>query len=204
MKQRTPDEKLSALIHVNSNEDGGVRCVQCHYVGVLPKERALADWKALAPNLANASHRLRPLWVKTWIENPKDMLPYTKMPPLWTNSSGDADPFGPAKNWTLPAGVKYELGDDQIVAIRDFIFSIDENARFPEAGKETGSPLVTGMGMTGETEGAGAPEEKGAAKDDKNEKDKKDKKDKDKKDDKKKDDKKDPKGKPTPLPVPKP
>ena len=141
----TPDQKLSVMIHLNSNEDGGVRCVQCHYVNVLPRERALADWKALAPNLANAPMRLRPEWVKAWVENPKDFLAYTKMPPLWTNSSGDPDPFGPAKAWTKPPGVKYENGDEQIAAFRDFLFTLKPDARLPEAGKEEGSPLATGV-----------------------------------------------------------
>ena len=75
------------------------------------------------------------------------------------------------------------MGDDQIVAIRDFIFSIDEKARLPEAGKEVGSPLVTGQSAEGE--GAAGPDEKGAAKDDKDKKG-----DKNDKGDKKPDDKK--------------
>jgi cytochrome c551/c552 len=144
VNELSKDQKLSVLVHLNSNDDGGVRCVQCHYVGELPRDRALADWKALAPNLGNASHRLRPEWVRNWIGNPKDFIAYTKMPPLWTNTSGDADYYGPPKTWTRPAGVSYGMAIDQITAFRDFVFTLKESSRLPEVGAEESSPLVTG------------------------------------------------------------
>jgi hypothetical protein len=52
-------------------------CVQCHLVGdFVPK----ASPRAMAPDLAEVHRRLRPEFMKRWIANPKQGLPYTPMP----------------------------------------------------------------------------------------------------------------------------
>lgn len=52
-------------------------CVKCHIVGDFnPKG---AD-RAKAPNLAEVSSRMRPEFMRTWVANPKSLLPYTSMP----------------------------------------------------------------------------------------------------------------------------
>ena len=55
----------------------GNYCVKCHGVAdYQPK----GDLTTLGPNLADASRRLRPDFVRDWIANPKRILPYTGMP----------------------------------------------------------------------------------------------------------------------------
>ncbi|MCA9217552.1 MAG: hypothetical protein KDB27_31000 [Planctomycetales bacterium] len=52
-------------------------CVQCHIVGsYAPK----TSDRAKAPNLALIEKRLRPDYLRRWIANPKQVLPYTPMP----------------------------------------------------------------------------------------------------------------------------
>lgn len=52
-------------------------CVQCHIVGSF--EPKTSD-RAKAPNLAGVEKRLRPEYLRRWIANPKQLLPYTPMP----------------------------------------------------------------------------------------------------------------------------
>jgi len=174
-KPLSNNQKLSVLAHMNSNEDGGVRCVQCHYAGTLSKERAAADWKALAPNFGTVAKRLRPAWVKAWVGNPGEFIPYTKMPALWTDTKGDAAPYGPAKTWTEPVSVPYASADDQIGAFRDFLYTLAPTSEFPPAGAETTSPLVGYVAPEGEKPKEG--EKKGEKKDEKKGEKKPEKKD---------------------------
>ena len=52
-------------------------CVQCHIVAdFVPK----TSNRAMAPDLSLINHRLRPDYVKRWLANPKQILPYTPMP----------------------------------------------------------------------------------------------------------------------------
>jgi cbb3-type cytochrome oxidase cytochrome c subunit len=52
-------------------------CVQCHIVGDF--EPKTSD-RAKAPDLSVVNARLRPDYLKRWIANPKQILPYTPMP----------------------------------------------------------------------------------------------------------------------------
>ena len=52
-------------------------CVQCHLVGdFMPT----GSERAKAPNLARIGQRLRPEYLRRWIANPTQILPYTPMP----------------------------------------------------------------------------------------------------------------------------
>ncbi|MCA9152723.1 MAG: hypothetical protein KDA92_25640, partial [Planctomycetales bacterium] len=52
-------------------------CVQCHIVDdFVPK----TSDRAMAPDLSLVNRRLRPEYVKRWLANPKQILPYTPMP----------------------------------------------------------------------------------------------------------------------------
>ncbi|MCH2128997.1 MAG: c-type cytochrome [Pirellulaceae bacterium] len=57
-------------------------CVKCHIIGDPSKGGFQPDGpsRAQAPNLANVFQRLRPDYVRRWIANPKQILPYTGMP----------------------------------------------------------------------------------------------------------------------------
>ncbi len=60
-------------------------CVQCHMVAdFVPKTSA----RAMAPDLSVVNTRLRPNYLKRWLANPKQLLPYTPMP---VNVKYDAD-----------------------------------------------------------------------------------------------------------------
>jgi mono/diheme cytochrome c family protein len=63
-----PGEKEGAQKLWNS-----LNCVSCHSIG-------FASTTPLAPDLHNASKRLRPTWIKLWITNPQNILPGTTMP----------------------------------------------------------------------------------------------------------------------------
>lgn len=52
-------------------------CVKCHIVADF--EPKGAD-RGKAPNLAKIYERLRPAYLREWIANPKQILPYTSMP----------------------------------------------------------------------------------------------------------------------------
>ena len=57
-------------------------CVKCHIIGDPDKGGFQPDGpdRAKAPNLANVFQRLRPEFVRKWVANPKQILPYTGMP----------------------------------------------------------------------------------------------------------------------------
>lgn len=60
-------------------------CVQCHIVGdFMPK----TSERAMAPDLSEIYRRLRPEYLKRWLANPSQILPYTPMP---VNVKYDAD-----------------------------------------------------------------------------------------------------------------
>ncbi|MEZ6120788.1 MAG: hypothetical protein R3C28_30010 [Pirellulaceae bacterium] len=52
-------------------------CVTCHYVGDFDPKRG--D-RSTGPNLADVEKRLRPDYVRRWVANPAQILPYTPMP----------------------------------------------------------------------------------------------------------------------------
>lgn len=51
-------------------------CTSCHAGGFTKDEQ-------LAPNLHHAKKRLRASWIKKWLKNPYEILPYTNMPNFW-------------------------------------------------------------------------------------------------------------------------
>lgn len=89
-------------------------CVKCHIVGDYEPKGAE---RAKAPNLARIYERLRPEYVRRWIANPKQILPYTSMP----------------QNIPYPAGIDKKLyhGDSiqQVDALVDLLMNYDEFAK---------------------------------------------------------------------------
>jgi mono/diheme cytochrome c family protein len=56
---------------------GRWECVRCHVVaGRLPNQPP----GNMAPDLARARERLRPGWIRTWLEDPQRIVPGTRMP----------------------------------------------------------------------------------------------------------------------------
>jgi hypothetical protein len=129
-------------------------CISCHYVGEFPVQRGRDDLQKMAPNLGNVSKRLRPEWVKAWLEAPMNWMPYTKMLTLWS------EPFGPAATWdkgTLSPPPK--TAEDQVDLVRDFLFTLRPDSVWPKAGDEAKSAVVQGGGE-GAASGPSAEAEK--------------------------------------------
>lgn len=66
-------------------------CVQCHIVGDF--EPKTSD-RAKAPDLSAVNRRLRPDYLRRWIANPKQILPYTPMPVNVKYNAEDAENLG--------------------------------------------------------------------------------------------------------------
>jgi hypothetical protein len=93
----------------------------------------------MAPNLGLVSRRLRPEWVKAWLEAPMNWMPYTKMLTLW------AEPFGPALAWDKASvNPPPKTGEDQVEMMRDFLFTLRPDSVWPKAGDEAKSQVVQG------------------------------------------------------------
>jgi hypothetical protein len=72
--ERANPGRLDKALHVITD---GNYCVKCHKVGdYTPKGSATA----LAPRLDRVSSRLRPDFIREWLANPPQLLPYTGMP----------------------------------------------------------------------------------------------------------------------------
>ncbi len=151
-KELSKDEKLWALTNVNSDQAGN--CLKCHFAGEFPVARGQEELAALAPNLAEVKHRLRPEWVRGWLLRPSSYLRYTKMPAFFavTNRPKNAalwpdenDPYlsPPATGWNeaVPGFEKY-TAEQQAMLIRDFLFAIPDGVVWPKRGEEAGSVLV--------------------------------------------------------------
>ena len=85
-------------------------CASCHTSGFNNDE-------ASAPNLYFVRRRLRPDWVKKWLENPAEILEYTTMPNFWEDGeSQDEEIFGGDKDKQINALTKYlyELGTEKL------------------------------------------------------------------------------------------
>ncbi len=146
------DEKLWALRNINSNQAGN--CQKCHFYGEFPVARGLEELTAMAPNIAEMRHRLRPEWVRQWLLRPSNYLPYTKMPAYFAvvNRPKDAvkwpdenDPYlsPPAVGWNAAVpGFEAITSEEQATLIRDFLFTIPDGAPWPSAGDEASSVLV--------------------------------------------------------------
>jgi hypothetical protein len=136
----THDERLDALLHLNSSNDTGGNCISCHFVGTFPVDRGKTDLEKMGPNLGNVSKRLRPDWVKAWISKPSDWLAYTKMPAFWP------DPFGTPLNWTQPPGFDQpKTAEGQIQMMRDYLYLLRDNSVLPKPGDELKTPVL-GLG----------------------------------------------------------
>ena len=69
----------------------GDYCVKCHLVGDYEPE---GDDRAKAPDLSVVGQRLRPEYVRRWIANPVQILPYTPMPVNITYNANDPEFLG--------------------------------------------------------------------------------------------------------------
>jgi len=146
------DQKLYVATHMNSAQDAN--CISCHFVGEFPIARAKEDLQKMAPNLGNVSKRLRPEWVKAWLEAPMNWMPYTKMLTLWS------EPFGPPLAWNkAPLTPAPKIGEDQVEVVRDFLFALRPDSVWPKAGEEGKSAIVL-SGPEGAPSGPSADNEK--------------------------------------------
>jgi cytochrome c2 len=148
----TPEQKLYVATHMNSAQHAN--CITCHYVGDFPVQRGREDLQKMAPNLGNVSKRLRPEWVKAWLEAPMNWMPYTKMLTLW------AEPFGPAMAWDkVSVSPPPKTGEDQVELLRDFLFTLRPDSLWPKIGEEAKSAVVL-SGPEGSVMGPSADAEK--------------------------------------------
>ena len=58
----------------------GLDCIKCHAIGPVPPA---GDVLASAPQLVNVRERIQPRYLLRWLINPPNVLPGTKMPPLF-------------------------------------------------------------------------------------------------------------------------
>ena len=95
-------------------------CVQCHIVGdFVPK----TSNRAMAPDLSVVYDRLRPNYLKRWIANPKQILPYTPMP---VNVKYDAN----AKNLGgVSQGLYHGSSLDQLNGLVDLLMNYPRYAK---------------------------------------------------------------------------
>ena len=151
-KPTTEQERLYALTHMLAAD--AANCLSCHYQGEFPVERGQRDLAKMAPNWNNIPHRLRPEWVKAWLLRPQNWLPYTKMTAFWASTDrektatffpDESDPFrSKPLAWNKVEGFSDITTERQVELVRDFLFSIPQDAVFPAAGEEASSPLVKG------------------------------------------------------------
>ncbi|HEY4117738.1 MAG TPA: c-type cytochrome [Byssovorax sp.] len=159
--EQSQDEKLYALTHMNSGE--AANCLSCHYqsesdsptvADLFDPAHGRTDIGKLAPNFNHVRHRLRPEWVKAWLLKPSNFLPYTKMTAFWATKDRDkkeelwpaeGDPFlsGPLAWNKAPAPKNVDV-ERQVELVRDFLYALPGNVKFPVQGQEATSPLVTG------------------------------------------------------------
>ena len=67
------------------------KCIGCHSVGGLSYVVNPADKAAVhGPDLRRVHERLRPDWLRLWLQNPKWITPYTSMPINFQPSSKGA------------------------------------------------------------------------------------------------------------------
>jgi hypothetical protein len=93
-------------------------CWSCHVMGDKTPGGPMESW---APNLAYAHERLNPDWIIRWIADPQSQMPGTKMPAFY--------PGGPENIFDGDE-------DKQIVAMRDWIMSLDYLGGNAAAGDE--------------------------------------------------------------------
>ena len=90
--------------------DGKVYCMKCHSLGDYTPPGTPS---ALAPNLDHVYERIRPVYLRDWLANPKRLLPYTTMP----------------QNFPLGSPAPAELYDgtsgEQLEAVVDLLLNYD-------------------------------------------------------------------------------
>jgi cytochrome c2 len=151
VKDLEPDERMDALLHLNSSNDTGGNCISCHFVGAFPVERGKTELEKMGPSLGNVYKRLRPEWTQAWISKPSNWLPYTKMPAFWP------DPYGAPLTWTLPAGfAQPKTAEGQIALLRDYLYLFREHTKLPPPGQEGKTPVL-GLGGDDAEKTAEAP-----------------------------------------------
>jgi mono/diheme cytochrome c family protein/cytochrome c2 len=97
-------------------------CFSCHQQGDKKPEGPESGW---APDLALAYQRLNPDWILKWIANPSALQPGTKMPSFYPGGPDD---------------ILKGNQDDQIRAIRDYIFWFGTHPGQPLPGQVAGAP----------------------------------------------------------------
>jgi len=143
-------QKNYALTHMMASD--AANCLSCHYQGDFPKDRGLSELAKMAPNFNNVARRLRPEWVKAWLLKPQNFLPYTKMTAFWATKDREKDQIWPsesdpfisgAQNWSHVPGYPAVTAEQQVEMVRDFLFSLPADAKFPATLDEVAeSPLV--------------------------------------------------------------
>ncbi len=99
-------------------------CFSCHQQGDKKPEGPPDGW---APDLALARHRLNPHWIETWLHNPSAIQPGTKMPSFYPGGPDD---------------IFHGNEQDQIRAIRDYIFWFSDHPGVNPAASEPQKPPV--------------------------------------------------------------
>jgi cytochrome c2 len=121
-------------------------CVQCHIVGdFVPK----TSERAMAPDLSVVHRRIRPEYLRRWLANPKQLLPYTPMPVNIKYSADAPNQGGVAQS--LYHGTSIE----QLDGLVDLLMNYPRYAksRAPVSG------LVQAPTTTAEGSGAGAQDD---------------------------------------------
>ncbi len=115
-----PPEELQAGQKLMSKDY--FNCFSCHQQGDKKPEGPPSGW---APDLALAHQRLNPDWILKWIANPSALQPGTKMPSFYPGGPDD---------------ILKGNQDDQIRAIRDYIFWFGTHPGQPLPGQVAGAP----------------------------------------------------------------
>lgn len=148
------EQRKYVLTNMLSTE--AANCLSCHFQGEFPVERGQSELTKMAPNLNNVARRLRPEWAKAWLLRPQNWLPYTKMTAFWATSDRpkdaslwptEQDPFlSKVPEWKATpssVGIHGVTGEAQAEMVRDFLFSLPPDAKFPTSLAEVAdSPLV--------------------------------------------------------------
>ncbi len=105
MVQWNPGEKQAAQKLFQA-----LACDSCHTSGFNRDE-------ALAPNLYFVKRRLRPSWVKEWLQNPQAILEYTTMPNFWEDGESQESDIlegDPMKQIDALTKYIYEIGTEKL------------------------------------------------------------------------------------------
>jgi hypothetical protein len=111
------DPEFFQRVHrlVTDTTGKGPNCVQCHFLrDAPPTQRTPIAW---APDLDHSRERLRPDWVREWLNDPARIYPGTSMP---ANFALDAEQW----QELLPAP-----SARQIEAVLTWLFNLDRAVR---------------------------------------------------------------------------